>query len=163
MVLKIRMRRIELKWDNMTIKDDVEIGEGTKIYDENLINLYGCKIGRNCVIANFVEIGKGVIIGDNCKIEAFSFIPTGVIIEDNVFIGPHACFTNDKRPKIGNEWNVLKTIVKEGASIGANSTIICGITIGEGAMVGAGSVVTKDVAPGKTVAGNPARPINGSG
>ncbi len=146
----------------MTIREDVEIGEGTRIYDRSLINLYGCKIGKMCTIANFVEIGKDVIIGDNCKIEAFSFIPTGVIIEDDVFIGPHTCFTNDKRPKIGDEWKVLKTIVKKGASIGANSTIICGVTIGEGAMVGAGSVVTGDIEPNTTVAGNPARPISGS-
>lgn len=146
----------------MSIRKDVEIGSGTKIYNENLINLYGCKIGKNCIIANFVEIGEDVIIGDNCKIEAFSFIPTGVIIEDDVFIGPHTCFTNDKRPKIGSDWQVLKTIVKKGSSIGANSTILCGITIGENTMVGAGSVVTKDVAPNTTVAGNPARPIGGS-
>jgi acetyltransferase-like isoleucine patch superfamily enzyme len=146
----------------MAIRNDVEIGEGTRIYDENLINLYGCKIGKNCIIANFVEIGAKVVIGDNCKIEAFSFIPTGVIIEDDVFIGPHTCFTNDKRPKIGDDWNILPTTVKKSASIGANSTIICGVTIGEGAMVGAGSVVTKDVLPNTTVAGNPARPISGS-
>lgn len=146
----------------MSIREDVKIGEGTKIHDRSLINLYGCKIGKNCIIANFVEIGKDVVIGDNCKIEAFSFIPTGVIIEDDVFIGPHTCFTNDKRPKIGDDWKVLKTIVKKGASIGANSTIICGVTINEGAMVGAGSVVTKDVLPNTTVAGNPARPISGS-
>lgn len=146
----------------MAVGIEVEIGEGTKIYDENLINLYGCKIGKKCTIANFVEIGKDVVIGDNCKIEAFSFIPTGVVIEDDVFIGPHTCFTNDKRPKIGDEWKILPTTVKKGASIGANSTIICGITIGEGAMVGAGSVVTNDVAPNTTVAGNPARSINGS-
>ena len=145
----------------MAVREDVEIGKGTKIYDQTLINLYGCKIGKNCVIANFVEIGKDVVIGNNCKIEAFSFIPTGVIIEDNVFIGPHVCFTNDKKPRIGGKWKVIKTTVKKGASIGANATIICGVEIGEGAMVGAGSVVTKDVVPGTTVAGNPARPIDG--
>jgi acetyltransferase-like isoleucine patch superfamily enzyme len=146
----------------MAIESDVKIGEGTKIYDKNLINLFGCKIGKNCVIANFVEIGRNVIVGNNCKIEAFSFIPTGVIIEDDVFIGPHVCFTNDKNPRIGENWEVLPTTVKKGASIGANSTIICGITIGEGAMVGAGSVVTKNVEPHSTVIGNPAAPIKGS-
>lgn len=146
----------------MTISDDVEIGEGTKIYDENLINLYGCKIGKNCTIANFVEIGKDVIIGNNCKIEAFAYIPTGVIIEDNVFIGPHVCFTNDKKPRIGKEWKVIPTIIKNGVSIGANATIICGVTIGEGAMVGAGSIITRNVEPHGIVVGNPAKPIKES-
>lgn len=145
----------------MAIRDDVEIGEGTKIFDENLINLYGCKIGKNCIIANFVEIGKDVIIGNNCKIEAFAFIPTGVTIEDNVFIGPHACFTNDKKPRIGEQWKIVSTTVKSGSSIGANTTVICGVIIGEGAMVGAGSVVTQNVEPYSIVAGNPAKPIEG--
>ena len=145
----------------MAIRDDVVIGEGTKIYNENLINLYGCKIGKDCVIANFVEIGKDVIIGNNCKIEAYAFIPTGITIEDNVFIGPHACFTNDKKPRIREQWKVVPTTVKSGASIGANATVICGVTIGTGATVGAGSVVTRNVEPFSTVAGNPAKPIEG--
>jgi acetyltransferase-like isoleucine patch superfamily enzyme len=134
---------------------DAEIGEGTIV--RHYVNLYGCKIGKNCKIASFVEIQKGVVIGDSCKIEAFAYIPTGVTIEDEVFIGPHACFTNDKRPKAVGEWEVVPTMVKKGVSIGANAVILCGITIGESAMVGAGAVVTKDVPANAKVMGNPAR------
>ncbi len=137
--------------------DDAEIGEGTIVRD--FVNLYGCKIGRDCKIAAYVEVQRGVVIGDRCKVEAFAFIPTGVTIEDEVFVGPHACFTNDRVPHAVGEWSVLPTVVKKGASIGANATIVCGVTIGEGAMVGAGAVVTKDVPPGAVVAGNPARPV----
>lgn len=120
------------------IKDDVEIGKGTKVYGK--VNLYGCKIGKNCIIGSFVEIRKGVVIGDNCKIQAFAFIPEGVTVENNVFIGPHACFTNDKYPRAcnsdgslqdSNDWKLEKTLVKKGASIGANATILSNITIGE--------------------------------
>jgi len=138
--------------------DDVVIGENTVIRD--FTNLYGCKIGKDCKIAAFVEIGRDVIVGDKCAIEAFVFIPPGVTIEDEVFIGPHVCFTNDKKPKAVNPgWKMVPTLVKKGASIGAGSVIICGVTIGEGAMVGAGSVVTKDVPANTLVTGNPAKPV----
>lgn len=146
--------------------NDVDFGENVKKY--NFINLYGCKIGDNTKIGSFCEIRKTVIIGKNCKIQAFVFIPEGVTIEDNVFIGPHVCFINDKVPratdKNGNlldesEWECVKTTVKKGASIGANATILCGVTIGENSIVGAGAVVTKDAAPNVVVVGNPARII----
>jgi acetyltransferase-like isoleucine patch superfamily enzyme len=136
--------------------DDAEIGEDTVVRD--FVNIYGCKIGNNCKIAAFVEIQKGVTIGDKCAIEAFAFIPTGVTIQDEVFVGPHVCFTNDKKPKAVNPgWKITPTIVRKGASIGAGSIILCGVTIGEGALVGAGSVVTRDVPPNTMVVGNPAK------
>lgn len=147
---------MKLLADFYSIKD-CEIGEGTIVRD--FVNLYGCRIGKDCKVAAFVEIQRGVSIGDRCKIEAFAFIPSGIMIEDEVFVGPHVVFTNDRHPSATGEWKVIPTIVKRGASIGANATIVCGITIGERAMVGAGAVVTKDVPPGTLVVGNPARPI----
>jgi len=139
------------------IIDDAKIGKDTII--RNFTQLYGCEIGDNCRIAAFVEIQRGVKIGNNCKIEAFVYIPTGVTIEDDVFIGPHVCFTNDKYPRAVGEWEVVPTVVKKGASIGAGAVILCGVTIGENAIVGAGSVVTKDVPDGKVVVGNPAKVV----
>ena len=138
-----------------SIVKDVEVGEGTKIYDH--VNLYRCKIGKNCKIEPFVYIEGGVVIGDNCKIKPLVFIPTGVVIESDVFIGPNVSFTNDKYPKSRGDWNLLKTRVKRGASIGANSVILPGVTIGEEALVGAGSVITKDVPDKAVMTGNPAQ------
>lgn len=138
--------------------ENAEIGENTVIRD--YVNIFGCKIGKNCKIAAFVEIQKDVAIGNNCAIEAFTFIPSGVTIEDEVFIGPHVCFTNDKKPRAVNPgWKTIPTVVKKGASIGAGSVILCGVTIGEKAMVAAGSVVTKDVPQNTLVAGRPAKII----
>jgi acetyltransferase-like isoleucine patch superfamily enzyme len=134
--------------------EDCVIGEGTIIRD--FVNLYGCTIGKDCKIAAFCEIQKGVKIGDRCKVEAYAFIPSGVTIEDEVFVGPHAVFTNDLRPRAVGYWEIVPTLVKKGSSIGAGAVILCGVTIGEGAMVGAGSVVTKDVPPHSVVMGNPA-------
>jgi acetyltransferase-like isoleucine patch superfamily enzyme len=137
--------------------EDCEIGEDTVVRD--FVNLYGCRIGKGCRIAAYVEIQRGVTVGDRCKIEAFAFIPSGVTIEDEVFVGPHACFTNDLMPKAVGDWSVTPTVVRRGASIGANATIVCGVTIGEHAMVAAGAVVTKDVPPGTIVVGSPAKVI----
>jgi len=136
---------------------DVEIGEGTVVHDQ--VNLYKCKIGKNCKIDAFVYVEEGVVIGDNCKIRPFVFVPTGVTIEDDVFIGPNVSFTNDKYPRVRGEWTLLRTRIKKGASIGANSVILPEVTIGEGALVGAGSIVTKDVPSKAIVTGNPARII----
>jgi UDP-2-acetamido-3-amino-2,3-dideoxy-glucuronate N-acetyltransferase len=136
---------------------DAEIGEGTVIHD--LVNLYKCKIGKNCKIASFVYIEEDVTVGDNCKIKPFVFIPTGVTIGDNVFIGPNVTFTNDRYPKAQGEWQLIKTTIKNGVSLGANSTILPGITIENDALVGAGAVVTKNVPEKAIVAGNPAKII----
>ena len=139
--------------------DKKELDNGTVIWHPELSNISeNAVIGENCRIHSHVWIGDNVRIGNRCKIEAFAFIPPGVTLEDDVFIGPHVCFTNDKRPPShGKEWS--ETVVRKGASIGANSTILPGITIGENAMIGAGSVVTKDVVPETTVVGNPAKPM----
>jgi UDP-2-acetamido-3-amino-2,3-dideoxy-glucuronate N-acetyltransferase len=146
--------------------NNVSLGKNTKIF--NFVNAYGCSIDDNSKIGAFVEIQKGAFIGKNCKISSHTFICEGVHIEDNVFIGHGVMFTNDLFPKATNadgspqtetDWKVIKTMVKKGASIGSNATILCGITIGENALIGAGSVVTKDVLPNTVVAGVPAKII----
>ena len=148
------------------IAPDVKLGKDVKIYD--FVNLYGCKIGDNTKIGTFVEIQKNAAIGNNCKIQSHSFICEGVTIEDEAFVGHGVMFINDKYPASTNQdgglqteddWQVIPTLVKKGASIGSNATILCGVTIGERAIIGAGSVVTKDVPSGAVVAGNPARVI----
>lgn len=136
---------------------DAEIGGGTIVRDH--VNLYKCKIGKNCKIESFVYIEEGVTVGDNCKIKPHVYIPSGVTIENEVFLGPNTTFTNDKYPRVKGDWKVLKTIVRQGASIGAHSVILPGVEIGRGAVVGAGSVVTADVASDTTVCGNPARSL----
>jgi UDP-2-acetamido-3-amino-2,3-dideoxy-glucuronate N-acetyltransferase len=150
------------------IKDDVKLGEGAKVYQPQLVNLYGCEIGDGSSIGAFVEIRKTVKLGKNVKVQAFVFIPEGVTIEDGVFIGPHVCFTNDLYPRAVNDdgslmtaadWHQVDTLVREGASIGANATIICGVTLGKRCMVAAGAVVTKDVPDYALVAGVPARVV----
>ena len=147
------------------VSKSVKLGNNVKIYHPELVNLYGCEIGDNTKIGAFVEIRKQVKIGKNCKIQAFAFIPEGVTIEDNVLIGPHACFINDRFPRatVGGrlqeetDWKIEETIVRKGASVGGNATILCGVTIGENAMVAAGSMVTRDVQANTLVAGNPAQ------
>ena len=134
---------------------DVEIGEGTVVHDQ--VNLYKCKIGKDCKIDAYVYMEEGVVIGDNCKIRPFVFVPTGVTIEDDVFVGPNVSFTNDKYPRVKGEWKLLRTRIEKGVSIGANSVVLPGVTVGEGALVGAGSVVTKDVPKRAIMTGNPAR------
>jgi acetyltransferase-like isoleucine patch superfamily enzyme len=147
------------------IAPDVKLGENVRIFD--FVNLYGCTIGDNTKIGAFVEIQKNAVIGKNCKISSHTFICEGVTIEDGVFVGHNVTFINDKYPRATNDdgelqteedWKVVPTVVKRGASIGSSATILCGVTIGEGAIVGAGSVVTKDVPPYTIVAGVPARP-----
>lgn len=138
------------------VSSEANIEENTKIWINSQIR-EGSVIGKNCVISKDTYIDTKVIIGNNCKIQNSVSIYQGVTIEDNVFVGPNACFTNDKVPRAFNDnWKIIPTLVKEGVSIGANSTIICGITIGEYAMIAAGSVVTKDVEAYSLVMGNPA-------
>jgi acetyltransferase-like isoleucine patch superfamily enzyme len=135
-----------------------EIGDGTRIWHFAHVRK-GSKIGKNCNISKSVYIDTGAEIGDNVKIQNFVSVYKGVKIEDDVFVGPSATFTNDLYPRafIWDEEHVVPTLVRKGASIGANSTIICGTTIGEYAMVGAGSVVTDDVRDFALVLGNPAK------
>lgn len=142
----------------MTFKiiKNCKIGKNTKIWD--FVNLYGCQIGRNCLIGAFVEIQKDVNIGNNCKIQSHSFICSLVTIEDNVFIGHGVVFINDRYPPAGDPSKWEKTRVKKGAIIGSNATILP-VTIGQGAIIGAGAVVTKDVPPYAIVVGNPAKII----
>ena len=146
------------------ISADVILGQGARVF--GFVNLYGCEIGDESKIGTFVEIQRGAKIGRRCKISSHTFICEGVTIEDEVFIGHGVMFTNDLFPRATNadgslqtadDWKCLPTLVKKGAAIGSNATLLCGITIGERAVVGAGSVVTKDVPAGAVVAGNPAR------
>jgi len=133
------------------------IGKDTKIWYEELSNIGNCSIGNDCIIHSNVWIADGVIIGNRVKIQAFTFIPKGVVIEDDVFIGPRVTFTNDKYPPSAN-WS--DTLIMKGASLGAGTIVIPGITIGEYARIGAGSVVTKDIPGGELWFGNPASKRN---
>jgi acetyltransferase-like isoleucine patch superfamily enzyme len=145
---------------------DVKLGQNVRIF--GFTNLYGCRIGEDTKIGTFVEVQKNAVIGSRCKISSHTFICEGVTIEDEVFVGHNVTFINDRFPKATNgngtlqseaDWQCVPTIVKRGASIGSGATLLCGITVGEGAIIGAGSVVTKDVPPHTTVAGNPARSL----
>ena len=148
----------------LCVAADVSLGQNVKL--AKFINLYGCSIGDNTIIGAFVEIQKNAAVGKNCKISSHSFICEGVVIEDGVFIGHGVMFINDLYPRATApsgqlqteaDWNVTRTFVKRGASIGSGATILANVTIGENALVGAGSVVTKDVPANAVVAGNPAR------
>jgi acetyltransferase-like isoleucine patch superfamily enzyme len=130
------------------------IGKGTYIWNPELSNIQQCTIGEDCRIHSNVWIGDDVVIGNRCKVQAMCFIPTGVTLGDEVFLGPGVVFTNDKHPPSG-QWS--NTVVEDGVSIGANATILPGITLHAGCRVGAGSVVTKDVPSGVVVCGNPAK------
>jgi len=143
------------KHDHALVESE-NIGQGTRIWAFVHV-LPGAQIGVECNICDHVFIENDVVIGDRVTIKCGVQIWDGLRIEDDVFIGPNATFTNDLFPRSKQEFAVLQTIVRKGATIGANATILPGITIGENAMVGAGSVVTKDVPPDALVVGNPAR------
>ncbi len=137
---------------------NTEIGEGTKIWAFSHIS-EGAKIGKNCMIGEGVHIGANVVIGDNCKVQNHSLIYEGVTLEDDVFIGPNVITTNDLYPRAFGKWDhrFKKTLVKKGTGVGANSTTVCGVTLGEFSMIAAGSVVANDVMDHSLVKGNPAR------
>jgi acetyltransferase-like isoleucine patch superfamily enzyme len=146
--------------------NNVRLGKDVKIFD--FVNLYGCTIGDGTKVGTFVEIQKNAFIGKNCKISTHTFICEGVHIEDNVFIGHNVTFINDKQPRATNldgsmqteqDWKVVETYIKKGASIGSSSTIMCGVTVGENAIVGAGAVVTKDIPANSIAVGVPAKVI----
>jgi UDP-2-acetamido-3-amino-2,3-dideoxy-glucuronate N-acetyltransferase len=148
------------------IAPDVELGRDVRIH--SFVNLYGCRIGDETRLGTFVEIQKGARVGARCKISSHTFICEGVEIEDEVFVGHGVMFINDRRPRAARpdgtpqteeDWKLEPTIVRRGASIGSNATILCGVEVGAGATVGAGAVVTRDVPAGAVVAGNPARII----
>jgi UDP-2-acetamido-3-amino-2,3-dideoxy-glucuronate N-acetyltransferase len=150
----------------LSLINDVEFGEDVVV--RPFTNLYGCRIGDRTQIGTFVEVQRGAEIGADCKIQSHTFICDGVSIGDRAFIGHGVVFVNDKRPRATNpegqlqsedDWILLRTVVEDGATVGSGATILGGLTIGAGATVGAGAVVTRDVAAGATVVGNPAREL----
>ena len=139
------------------IDNGVSLGSGTKVWHFVHV-MKDAKIGKDCVLADYVSVGKGVKIGNRVKLENRATVYEGVTIEDKVFVGPNVTFTNDLLPRSFNtDWKIQLTLVKEGASIGAGTVIVCGITIGEYSLVGAGSVVTENIPPHALAYGNPAR------
>jgi len=150
----------------MPVAQNVKLGEGVRIFQPDLVNIYGCALGDKTSVGPFVEIQAGVDIGKNCKIQSHSFLCEGVSIEDEVFVGHGVMFTNDLFPRSTNpdgslqtaeDWTLVKTVIKRRASIGSNATIVAGVTVGENALIGAGAVVTKDVPDYAIAAGVPAR------
>lgn len=139
---------------------DCKIGKNCQIW--NFVNLYGCSLGDNCMVGALVEIQEGVSIGDNCRIQSHTFLSSLVEIEDNVFISHGAKFINDRYPPSGSRDEWERTVVRDGASIGTNATLLP-VEVGENATVGAGAVVTDDVPPDAVVAGNPAEVIRYKG
>lgn len=141
-----------------SVSPKASIGAGSKVWINVQIREHA-SIGENCILSKDVYIDAEVTIGNRCKIQNGVSVYHGVEIKDDVFVGPNAVFTNDKVPRAFNaEWKITPTLIKEGASIGANATIVCGVELGEYCMVASGSVVTKNVPPYTLVMGNPARP-----
>jgi acetyltransferase-like isoleucine patch superfamily enzyme len=146
--------------------DDVDFGHDVVV--SPFTNLYGCRIGDETRVGPFVEIQRGVVIGARCKIQSHAFICTGVEIEDEVFVGHGTLFINDKLPRAttkdgvlkgDDDWELVRTVIERGAALGSGAVIMGGVRVGAGAFVGAGAVVTRDVGPGQSVAGVPARSL----
>jgi UDP-2-acetamido-3-amino-2,3-dideoxy-glucuronate N-acetyltransferase len=150
----------------MPISANVVLGHGVQIFQPDLVNLYGCRVGDETKIGAFVEVQKNAVVGNRCKISSHTFICEGVTIEDDVFVGHGVMFINDLYPRATEngrlqteaDWQVVPTRVKRGASIGSGAVILAGVTIGEGALIGAGAVVTRDVPDHQIAKGVPARP-----
>jgi acetyltransferase-like isoleucine patch superfamily enzyme len=154
--------------ESALVETGAQIGPRTKIWHLAHVR-HSAVIGADCVIGRGVYVDVHVVIGDKVKIQNYVSVFHGVTIEEGVFVGPHAVFTNDKVPravtpdfelKAANDWVLVPTLVKAGASIGANAVIVCGVTIGRWAMVGSGAVVTRDVPDYGLVVGNPARLVD---
>jgi len=144
--------------------DGVDFGNDVVV--QGFVNLYGCRVGDRTTIGPFVEIQRGAVVGADCKISSHTFICSGVEISDEVFVGHGVVFVNDKHPRATTDdgrlqtsvdWTLLSTFVRRRVSIGSGAVVLGGVTLGEGALIGGGAVVTRDVAPGDVVAGNPAR------
>jgi len=146
--------------ESAIIDEGCEIGEGTKIWHFTHV-MPNCRIGKNCNLGQNVVVSPDVVLGDNVKVQNNVSIYTGVICEDDVFLGPSMVFTNVVNPRsaVNRKSEYAKTLVKKGATIGANATIVCGITLGEFCFIGAGAVVIKDVKPYALVVGNPGKHI----
>ncbi len=141
------------------VSPQATIGEGTSIWNWAQVRVRA-RIGARCNVGKDVYIDTDVVVGDDCKIQNFATLYHGLTVGNRVFIGPHVCFTNDLYPRaVSPDWQVVPTKIEDGASVGANATILCGVTIGRNAMVAAGAVVTKDVPAHALVAGVPARVV----
>ncbi|HET7520382.1 MAG TPA: acyltransferase [Candidatus Limnocylindria bacterium] len=147
------------------VSDAADVGPGTQIWNWSQVR-EGARLGAGCVIGKNVYIDTDVVVGDRVKVQGNASLFRGVTLEDGVFIGPHACLTNDRRPRAVNpdgslktddDWTVSPILVRTGAAVGAGAVVLAGVTIGRWALVGAGAVVTRDVADHELVAGNPAR------
>ena len=151
----------------MPITSDVKLGERVNIYQPNLVNLYGCSIGDDTKVGAFVEIQKNAAVGARCKVSSHTFICEGVTLHEEVFVGHGVMFINDRYPRATvagslqteSDWQVVRTVVKRGASIGSGAVIMCGVTIGEHALVGAGAVVTRDIPDYSIAVGVPAKVV----
>ena len=138
------------------VEPGADIGSGTRVWHHSHVR-DGARIGAGCTIGFSVYVDAGAVIGDRCKVQNHVSVYRGVVLEDDVFIGPAACFTNDRYPRVSADWAVLPTRVRHGASIGAHATIVCGVELGAWSMVAAGAVVTRDVPSHGLVMGIPAR------